>query len=31
MIRVGQGYDVHRFNDEGEVILGGVTIDYEKG
>ncbi|MCK5191347.1 MAG: 2-C-methyl-D-erythritol 2,4-cyclodiphosphate synthase [Methylococcales bacterium] len=31
MIRVGQGYDVHRFNDEGEVVLGGVTIDYEKG
>ena len=31
MIRVGQGYDVHRFIDEGEVILGGVTIDYEKG
>jgi 2-C-methyl-D-erythritol 2,4-cyclodiphosphate synthase len=31
MIRIGQGYDVHRFIDEGEVILGGVTIDYEKG
>lgn len=31
MIRVGQGYDVHRFIDEGKVILGGVTIDYEKG
>ncbi len=31
MIRVGQGYDVHRFKDEGEVILGGVTIPYEKG
>ncbi len=31
MIRVGQGYDVHRFVDEGEVILGGVNIDYEKG
>ena len=31
MIRVGQGYDVHRFIDEGNVILGGVTIDYEKG
>lgn len=31
MIRVGQGYDVHRFIDEGEVILGGVTIDYEQG
>ncbi|NOQ35546.1 MAG: 2-C-methyl-D-erythritol 2,4-cyclodiphosphate synthase [Methylococcaceae bacterium] len=31
MIRVGQGYDVHRFKDDGEVILGGVTIPYEKG
>ena len=31
MIRIGQGYDVHRFIDEGDVILGGVTIDYEKG
>lgn len=31
MIRVGQGYDVHRFVDEGDVILGGVKIDYEKG
>ncbi len=31
MIRVGQGYDVHRFCDDGDVILGGVTIDYEKG
>ena len=31
MIRVGQGYDVHRFSEQGEVILGGVKIDYEKG
>ncbi len=31
MIRVGQGYDVHRFVDTGEVVLGGVTIDYEQG
>ncbi len=31
MIRIGQGYDVHRFIDDGKVILGGVTIDYEKG
>jgi 2-C-methyl-D-erythritol 2,4-cyclodiphosphate synthase len=31
MIRIGQGYDVHRFKDEGDVILGGVTIPYEKG
>lgn len=31
MIRVGQGYDVHRFVDQGDVILGGVKIDYEQG
>ena len=31
MIRIGQGYDVHRFADDGDVILGGVKIDYEKG
>lgn len=31
MIRIGQGYDVHRFKDGGDVILGGVTIPYEKG
>ncbi len=31
MIRIGQGYDVHRFKDDGEVILGGVAIPYEKG
>lgn len=31
MIRVGQGYDVHRFKEGGEVILGGVKIDYEQG
>ena len=31
MIRVGMGYDVHRFKDGGEVILGGVKIDYEQG
>ena len=31
MLRIGQGYDVHRFKDDGKVILGGVTIDYERG
>ena len=31
MIRVGMGYDVHRFKDEGDVILGGVKIPYEQG
>ncbi len=31
MIRVGQGYDVHRFNEGNHIILGGVKIDYEQG
>ena len=31
MIRVGQGYDVHRFNDGDFIILGGVKIEYEHG
>lgn len=31
MIRVGMGYDVHRFKEGGDVILGGVKIPYEQG
>jgi 2-C-methyl-D-erythritol 2,4-cyclodiphosphate synthase len=31
MIRVGQGYDVHRFNEGDHIMLGGVKIDYEQG
>ena len=31
MIRVGMGYDVHRFNEGNHIILGGVNIPYEKG
>lgn len=31
MIRVGQGYDVHRFNEGDHIILGGVRIPYEQG
>jgi 2-C-methyl-D-erythritol 2,4-cyclodiphosphate synthase len=31
MIRVGQGYDVHRFKEGDHIILGGVKIDYEQG
>ncbi len=31
MIRVGQGYDVHRFADGDFIILGGVKIAYEQG
>lgn len=31
MIRIGQGYDVHKLVDDRPLILGGVTIEYEKG
>lgn len=31
MIRVGQGYDVHRFGDGDHIILGGVSIPYLQG
>jgi 2-C-methyl-D-erythritol 2,4-cyclodiphosphate synthase len=30
MIRVGQGYDVHRFTEGDSIILGGVSIPYEQ-
>ncbi len=30
-IRVGQGYDVHRFAKDRELWLGGIKISYEKG
>ncbi|HHT78246.1 MAG TPA: 2-C-methyl-D-erythritol 2,4-cyclodiphosphate synthase [Actinobacteria bacterium] len=31
MFRIGIGYDVHRFTDDRELILGGVRIDYKRG
>jgi 2-C-methyl-D-erythritol 2,4-cyclodiphosphate synthase len=31
MIRIGPGYDVHRFTEGDGIILGGVTIPYERG
>ncbi len=31
MIRVGTGYDVHKLTENRLLILGGVTIPYEKG
>ncbi|MBR0231775.1 MAG: 2-C-methyl-D-erythritol 2,4-cyclodiphosphate synthase [Clostridia bacterium] len=31
MIRMGQGYDVHRLVEGRKLILGGVEIEYEKG
>lgn len=30
-MRVGNGYDVHRFAENRKLILGGVEIPYEKG
>lgn len=31
MIRIGHGFDVHRFGGEGPCILGGVPVPYEQG
>lgn len=31
MMRIGQGYDVHRLTEDRKLILGGVEIPYEKG
>ena len=31
MLRVGQGYDVHRLVEGRKLIIGGVEIEYEKG
>lgn len=31
MIRIGEGYDVHKLLDDRDLILGGVKIPYEKG
>lgn len=30
-VRIGQGYDVHRLTEGCALVLGGVTIPYEKG
>ena len=30
-IRIGHGYDVHRFSENRKLILGGVDIEYEMG
>ncbi|WP_340677028.1 2-C-methyl-D-erythritol 2,4-cyclodiphosphate synthase [Paraglaciecola sp.] len=30
-IRIGHGYDVHKFGGHGPIIMGGVSIDYEQG
>lgn len=31
MLRIGQGYDVHRLVEGRKLIIGGVEIEYEKG
>ena len=31
MVRIGHGYDVHRFASDRKLILGGVNIEYEFG
>lgn len=31
MIRIGQGFDVHKFANERDLIIGGVKIPFEKG
>ena len=30
-MRIGHGYDVHKFGGEGPITIGGVKIDYEQG
>ena len=30
-MRIGQGYDVHRFGEGDHVVIGGVSIPYEQG
>ena len=30
MLRIGQGYDAHRFSEGGQLVLGGVPIEFEK-
>ena len=30
-MRVGQGYDAHRFKEGSQVVLGGVEIPFEQG
>ncbi len=30
-MRIGQGFDAHRFSDDGRLVLGGVEIPYDKG
>lgn len=31
MLRIGQGYDAHRFKDGDRIVIGGVAIPFDKG
>ncbi|MGF1698230.1 2-C-methyl-D-erythritol 2,4-cyclodiphosphate synthase [Vibrio kyushuensis] len=31
MMRIGHGFDVHKFGGQGPVIIGGVAVPYEQG
>jgi 2-C-methyl-D-erythritol 2,4-cyclodiphosphate synthase len=31
MLRIGQGYDAHKFKDGDHIVIGGVTIPFGKG
>lgn len=31
MLRIGHGYDVHKFGGAGPIIIGGQAIEYEQG
>lgn len=30
-MRIGQGFDAHRFSDSGRLVLGGVTVPFTRG
>ena len=30
-MRIGHGYDVHKFGGEGPIVIGGVSIEHDKG
>lgn len=30
-MRIGQGYDAHKFKESGRLVLGGIEIPYDKG
>jgi 2-C-methyl-D-erythritol 2,4-cyclodiphosphate synthase len=30
-VRIGHGFDAHRFKDDGRLMLGGVEVEYNKG